>query len=82
MLTRIAVFGDIHANLPALEAVLQGMDARNLAVRYRVRYDVERAAQAIEATEMPDEYADMLRRGVRRRSPQLAAGSALYTYVS
>ncbi len=31
---RIAVFGDIHANLPALEAVLADMDARGLSVRY------------------------------------------------
>jgi putative phosphoesterase len=29
----------------------------------RVPYDVERAAQAIEATEMPDDYARMLREG-------------------
>jgi len=30
----------------------------------RVEYDVEQAAQAIEATEMPDEFAAMLRDGV------------------
>jgi hypothetical protein len=29
----------------------------------RVDYEVERAAQAIEATEMPHEYAQMLRNG-------------------
>lgn len=29
----------------------------------RVPYDVEQAAQAIEATEMPDPYAQMLREG-------------------
>lgn len=29
----------------------------------RVPYDVEKAAQAIEAVEMPDEFAEMLRRG-------------------
>lgn len=29
----------------------------------RVPYDVERAAQAIEATDMPNEYAEMLRTG-------------------
>lgn len=29
----------------------------------RVEYDVEKIAQAIEATDMPDEYADMLRTG-------------------
>ncbi|MGB4873455.1 MAG: metallophosphoesterase family protein, partial [Candidatus Promineifilaceae bacterium] len=27
---QLAVFGDIHANLPALEAVLADIDARNL----------------------------------------------------
>ncbi|MBL8156621.1 MAG: metallophosphoesterase family protein [Anaerolineae bacterium] len=30
----ITVFGDIHANLPALEAVLNDMDARGLTHRY------------------------------------------------
>jgi putative phosphoesterase len=30
----IAIFGDIHANLPALEAVLQDMDRRALTGRY------------------------------------------------
>ncbi len=30
----IAIFGDIHANLPALEAVLADMDARGLTQRY------------------------------------------------
>jgi predicted phosphodiesterase len=30
----IAIFGDIHANLPALEAVLADMDARDLTERY------------------------------------------------
>ena len=36
----------------------------NLAVNFkRVPYDVERAAQAIEACDMPNEYAEMLRRG-------------------
>ncbi len=35
-----------------------------LAVTFhRVAYDVERAASAIEATDMPDPYADMLRAG-------------------
>jgi predicted phosphodiesterase len=33
-MTRIAIFGDIHANLPALEAVWADMDARGLATRY------------------------------------------------
>ncbi|HUF37509.1 MAG TPA: metallophosphoesterase family protein [Anaerolineales bacterium] len=30
----LAIFGDIHANLPALEAVLADMDARGLSERY------------------------------------------------
>lgn len=37
---------------------------RDLTVTFkRVPYDVERAAQAIEASEMPHEYAGMLRAG-------------------
>jgi diadenosine tetraphosphatase ApaH/serine/threonine PP2A family protein phosphatase len=40
------------------------VNGQGLAVEFiRVDYDVESAAQAIEATEMPDEYADMLRLG-------------------
>jgi putative phosphoesterase len=36
----------------------------NLVVNFkRVPYDVERAATAIEASDMPDEYAEMLRKG-------------------
>lgn len=31
---RVAIFSDIHANLPALEAVLADMDARGLVDRY------------------------------------------------
>ena len=31
---QLAVFGDIHGNLPALEAVLEDMDARGIAERY------------------------------------------------
>jgi predicted phosphodiesterase len=31
---KITIFGDIHANLPALEAVLEDMDARGLPNRY------------------------------------------------
>ncbi len=39
-------------------------DGRDLAVEFvRVPYDVEKAAQAIEATEMPNEFAEMLRLG-------------------
>jgi putative phosphoesterase len=37
---------------------------RDLSVEFvRLAYDVEKAAQAIEATEMPDEFAEMLRLG-------------------
>lgn len=37
---------------------------RELTVEFiRVPYDVEKAAQAIEATEMPHEFAEMLRQG-------------------
>jgi putative phosphoesterase len=40
------------------------VDGRHLIVDFiRVDYDVETAAQAIEATDMPDEYAEMLRQG-------------------
>ena len=43
--------------------VLRASD-RALEVEFvRVAYDVERAAQAIEATDMPDEFAAMLRSG-------------------
>ncbi len=39
-------------------------EGRDLSVEFiRVPYDVEKAAQAIEATEMPDEFAGMLRLG-------------------
>ncbi len=33
-MNRIAIFGDIHANLPALEVVLADMDARGITERY------------------------------------------------
>jgi diadenosine tetraphosphatase ApaH/serine/threonine PP2A family protein phosphatase len=37
---------------------------RDLTVTFRrVPYDIERAAKAIEASQMPHEYADMLRTG-------------------
>ncbi|MCC6604376.1 MAG: metallophosphoesterase family protein [Anaerolineae bacterium] len=40
------------------------VEGKNLSVEFiRVPYDVEKAAQAIEATEMPDEFAEMLRQG-------------------
>lgn len=39
-------------------------NGRDLTVNFiRVPYDVEQAAQAIEASDMPDEYAGMLRQG-------------------
>lgn len=39
-------------------------EGRELTVEFiRVPYDVEKAAQAIEATEMPHEFAQMLRQG-------------------
>jgi putative phosphoesterase len=47
----------------ACYAILAG-DGHELQVEFiRVSYDVERAARAIEASEMPDEYAHMLRTG-------------------
>lgn len=51
--------GDPRACYAILEA-----DGDDFAVEFvRVAYDVERAAQAIEATDMPDEYATMLHAG-------------------
>ena len=48
-------------NPQACYVVLEASNG-NLVVNFkRVPYDVERAAQAIEATEMPHEYAQMLR---------------------
>jgi len=39
-------------------------EGKDLSVEFiRVSYDVEKAAQAIKATEMPDEFAEMLRKG-------------------
>jgi putative phosphoesterase len=51
--------GDPRACYVVLEAI-----NNDLAVTFmRVPYDVERAAQAIEASEIPHEYAQMLRTG-------------------
>lgn len=51
--------GDPRACYVTLEAA-----GRDLAVEFvRVPYDVERAARAIEGTDMPDEFARMLREG-------------------
>jgi len=49
---------------PAACYVVLEANNRDLAVTFRrVPYDIERAAQAIEASDMPNEYAEMLRRG-------------------
>jgi len=51
--------GNPHACYVVLEA-----KGKNLTINFmRVPYDVERAAQAIEASDMPGEYAQMLRTG-------------------
>ena len=50
-------------NPAACYLVLEAM-GNNLNVTFRwIPYDIERAALAIEATEMPNEYAEMLRTG-------------------
>uniref|UniRef100_UPI0035B4115F metallophosphoesterase family protein n=1 Tax=Promineifilum sp. TaxID=2664178 RepID=UPI0035B4115F len=46
----ITVFGDIHANLPALTAVLADMDARGAANRYCLGDLVGYGAQPDEVT--------------------------------
>jgi predicted phosphodiesterase len=51
--------GDARACYVVLEANGHDLDVRFI----RVPYNVERAAQAIETSEMPDEYAQMLRTG-------------------
>lgn len=49
---------------PRAGYVVLKSNGHELEVRFiRVPYDVERTAQAIEASEMPDEYATMLRTG-------------------
>lgn len=51
--------GDARACYVVLQA-----EGKNLHVEFRrVAYDIERAAQAIEASDMPHEYAQMLRDG-------------------
>lgn len=51
-------------NDPRAGYVLLEADGKDLNVRFiRVAYYIERATQAIEATDMPDEYAEMLRKG-------------------
>ncbi|HEX6303347.1 MAG TPA: metallophosphoesterase family protein [Anaerolineales bacterium] len=51
--------GDPRAGYVVLEAKGHALEVRFI----RVTYAVERAAGAIEASEMPDEYAEMLRTG-------------------
>ena len=49
---------------PQASYVVLEVNKSNLVVNFkRVLYDVERAAQAIEASDMPNEYAEMLRTG-------------------
>lgn len=51
-------------NNPQACYVVLEADKRDLTVTFnRVAYDAERAAQAIEASDMPHEYAEMLRTG-------------------
>ncbi len=51
-------------NNPDACYVVLSAAGRELDVQFiRVPYDVEKAARAIEATEMPDPFADMLRQG-------------------
>lgn len=52
-------------NDPRACYVILRVEGHKLEVEFiRVPYDVEKAAQAIEATEMPDEFAMMLRKGI------------------
>lgn len=49
---------------PRAGYVVLWVNGRSLKVEFvRVPYDVEKTAQAIEATDMPHEFAEMLRRG-------------------
>ena len=50
-------------NPAACYLVLEAMGNNLNVIFRRIPYDIERAAQAIEATEMPNEYAEMLRTG-------------------
>jgi putative phosphoesterase len=51
-------------NDPRACYLMLSADGRSLTVEFiRVPYDVEKAAQAIEATDMPHEFAEMLRQG-------------------
>lgn len=51
-------------NDPRAGYITLAAEGRELTVEFiRVPYDVEKAAQAIEATEMPQEFGEMLRQG-------------------
>jgi putative phosphoesterase len=50
-------------NPQACYALLEADNSHLMVTFRRVPYDIERAAQAIEDSDMPDEYADMLRTG-------------------
>jgi diadenosine tetraphosphatase ApaH/serine/threonine PP2A family protein phosphatase len=51
-------------NNPQACYLVLAAEGKDLSAEFiRVPYDVEQAAQAIEATEMPHEFADMLRQG-------------------
>jgi hypothetical protein len=51
---RIAIVSDIHANLPALEAVLRDLGNQ---------HDIEAVAAAIRQSELPDNFATDLDTG-------------------
>ena len=51
-------------NDPRAGYIILEAEGRELNVRFiRVEYDIEQVASAIEASEMPDEFAEMLRAG-------------------
>jgi predicted phosphodiesterase len=50
-------------NPQACYIVLESIDDTFRVTFRRVAYDIERAAQAVEASDMPNEYAEMLRTG-------------------
>ena len=76
---RIALFSDIHANLPALESFFADVDSRKPNALYclghlvvynmwpnevRFNYDIEKAAKAVEDSRLPNAYAESLRKGI------------------
>ncbi len=54
-MNRVAIFSDIHANLPALDAVLADMDARGLNDRYCL-------GDLVGYATFPDEVTETIRR--------------------